>query len=201
MNFFAFLVAAAAVVAAAVSRREDVIRFKIDNDNNNALFNEAHQGRVPRLKNYVFKNCGDSKTDLAQVGNIVLGPDPVHFPGPLTVSFEVNITKTLDAPIKGQVVLSKKFGESWIKIPCIGLIGSCQYDDLCDILKNAVCPPPFQDHDIPCKCPFTQGQYALPSSKFVVEVPVFPTGEYHAHGNLTSNGQRVACVDLMVSFD
>ncbi|GFS19259.1 ganglioside GM2 activator [Elysia marginata] len=199
--FLAVVVAASAAVF--VSGKDDVVTFKIDKKLH-PLFADStsvlKQGSAPQLQNYVFKNCGDPKTDLAKVGSIVLGPDPVVFPGPLTVSFQVNITKTLDAPLKGQVVLEKKLGSSWIKIPCIGVIGSCEYSDVCDLLKNAQCPPPFVAKNIPCKCPFSQGNYALPSSKFVVEVPVFPAGDYHAHGNLTSNGQQVACVDLFVTF-
>ena len=58
------------------------------------------QGRRPQPRNYQFKNCGNPKTDIAKVGNIVLGPDPVHFPGPLHVSFQVNISRTVDAPLK-----------------------------------------------------------------------------------------------------
>ncbi|KAK3788813.1 hypothetical protein RRG08_029260 [Elysia crispata] len=198
------LILLAVVVAAVLVSGEDgIVKFKIPLLSH-PMFADSKiftpQEKTPQLTNYVFKNCGDPKTDLAKVGNIVLGPDPVTFPGVLTVSFQVNITKTLDAPLKGQVVLSRKTGDTWIKIPCIGVIGSCDYSDVCDLLKNAVCPPPFQAKSIPCKCPFSQGNFVLPTSKFEVDVPVFPTGDYHAHGELTSNSQRVACIDLFVSF-
>ncbi|GFN77659.1 ganglioside gm2 activator [Plakobranchus ocellatus] len=102
---------------------------------------------------------------------------------------------------QGSVVLSKKLGDTWIKIPCIGKIGSCNYTDVCDLLKNAQCPAPFVSHSIPCKCPFTKGNYKLPSSEFIVEVAVFPTGDYHAVGKLsTGDNKSVACVELFVTF-
>ncbi|RUS72980.1 hypothetical protein EGW08_019263 [Elysia chlorotica] len=99
----AVVVVVAAVAAVAVNGAEDVIKFKIDTLNHPILAGSKtlkSQTRTPILKNYVFKNCGNPKTDLAQVGDIVLGPDPVVFPGTLTVSFAVNITKMVDAPLK-----------------------------------------------------------------------------------------------------
>ena len=52
------------------------------------------------------------------------------------------------------LVLERKVGSAWIKIPCIGDIGSCTYDDLCETLSGAECPDPFVDNGVPCKCPF-----------------------------------------------
>ncbi|RUS72979.1 hypothetical protein EGW08_019262 [Elysia chlorotica] len=79
----------------------------------------------------------------------------------------------------GSVVLSKKLGSTWIKIPCIGVIGSCEYADVCDLLKNAECPPPFQAKNIPCKCPFNQ-------PKSYLERRVHHLGDVHSEGD----GQR-----------
>ena len=53
------------------------------------------------------------------------------------------------------VYLGKKVGSIWVKVPCIGEIGSCTYDDLCSILSMIPeCPDPFTSNGVPCQCPF-----------------------------------------------
>ena len=56
--------------------------------------------------------------------------------------------------VQAQVYLGKKVGSTWIKIPCIGNIGSCTYDDLCELLAGVTCPDPFVSAGVPCQCPF-----------------------------------------------
>ncbi|XP_055895509.1 ganglioside GM2 activator-like [Biomphalaria glabrata] len=158
--------------------------------------------RKPQLKTYKYINCGDPKKELANLTSLVLGPDPLVFPGALYVEFAVKIHTLVDTPLKADVVLEKKVGDSWLKIPCIGFIGSCEYDDVCEFLSLITeCPQPFVDAGVPCKCPFQKGVYKLPKTEFDVEIPIFPPGDYHGKANLTRNDQSVACVELFTTFD
>uniref|UniRef100_A0A2C9KU99 MD-2-related lipid-recognition domain-containing protein n=1 Tax=Biomphalaria glabrata TaxID=6526 RepID=A0A2C9KU99_BIOGL len=117
--------------------------------------------------------------------------------------FDFLMTKSKKTPFEqADVVLEKKVGDSWLKIPCIGFIGSCEYDDVCEFLSLITeCPQPFVDAGVPCKCPFQKGVYKLPKTEFDVEIPIFPPGDYHGKANLTHNDQSVACVELFTTFD
>ena len=44
----------------------------------------------------------------------------------------------------------------WITVPCIDNVGSCTYDNVCDLLVTFACPPPFKKYGIPCSCPFAK---------------------------------------------
>ncbi|CAL1535895.1 unnamed protein product [Lymnaea stagnalis] len=157
--------------------------------------------KVPGLKTYKYVNCGNPSTDLANLLQLVIGPDPLTFPGPLNVQFSVNIKTLVDAPIKGQLLLAKKVGDSWLKIPCVGIIGSCTYDDVCALLALiSECPPQFVTAGVPCQCPFQKGSYTLPTAEFDVEIPLFPAGDYHAVANLTRNADSISCVEIFATF-
>lgn len=189
-----------------LARSSGSLRFGVQNfqiqDEDRELFDFLMTGRkkATKLGKYIFKNCGTGK-EIFNIKNLVFGPDPISFPGDLTVSFDGTINSDVDAPLKATVLLEKKFGSSYIKIPCIGNIGSCTYDDLCQLLAGATCPPPFVTNKVPCKCPFRKGSYSLPSATFEVDAAVFPSGDYHASANVTLNGNLVTCIDIMASFD
>lgn len=56
-------------------------------------------------------------------------------------------------------MVEKALGDLWIQLPCIDQLGSCTYDDVCNILDNLIppgmpCPEPLLTYGIPCHCPF-----------------------------------------------
>jgi len=55
----------------------------------------------------------------------------------------------LSLTVKKQVIF-------WITVPCIDNVGSCTYDDLCNIMTQFGCPAPFKEYGIPCRCPFAK---------------------------------------------
>lgn len=172
-----------------------VVRFSVY-ENEDVVINR------PRLTNYVYKNCAPTDKEIFNLISLTFSPDPLSFPGPLNVSFSGVATSMVDAPLKAEVYLGKKMGNAWIKIPCIGEIGSCTYDDVCDLLSNiGECPQEFVDNNIPCKCPFHAGTYKLPVASFDVEAAIFPPGDYHAQANLTYNGNLVGCYELYATFE
>merc|ERR1712213_220250 len=160
------LVVLAALALCAVSLPSDnVLRWQIED------------GAKYTLTGYKFSNCLPADKENGVISSLVFKPDPLVFPGPLSVTFKEEIK----APLKGEVVLHKKVGSTWIKIPCIGKIGSCTYDDVCDLLSGiSECPSSFVNAGIPCNCPFEKKTYTLPGADFTVEAAVFPAGDYHA---------------------
>jgi len=176
-----------------------VVRFSIKELEEDLKVIDLLTHGTSRLQKYQFINCGTA-TDALNVTTLNLTPDPITFPGTLGVDFAGEFRSTLDAPLSAQVTLERKVGSTYIKIPCIGSIGSCAYDDLCQMLNGATCPPPFVTNGVPCKCPFTKGSYKLPSVSFEVDAAVFPPGDYHAKGELTFGGKSAGCVELYASF-
>ncbi|KAH9495929.1 Ganglioside GM2 activator [Bulinus truncatus] len=162
---------------------------------------DQHLNRKPGLKTFKYNNCGNPAYELANLTSLVLGPDPLLFPGVLYVQFAVDVHTVVDTPVKADVLLEKKVGSNWLKIPCVGFIGSCTYDDVCELLSQIPeCPEPFVDAGVPCQCPFQKGSYSLPQTEFDVEIPIFPSGDYHARANLTRNDDWVACVEIFATF-
>ena len=75
----------------------------------------------------------------------------------------------------------KMIGKFKFEVPCIEGIGSCTYDDVCDLLpKNAQdCPAFFKQNNIPCNCPFPQGDYKTSGLSFDIEFNAkIPKGNY-----------------------
>ncbi|KAK7097292.1 ganglioside GM2 activator-like isoform X2 [Littorina saxatilis] len=185
-----FLVVFAALAACTIGV-PSVVRFAVNNE---------YRQNV-RLQTYSFKNCLPADQEMGVVSRLVFSPDPLSFPGPLNVSFAIDVKSTVSAPLKGSLYLGKKIDNTWIKVPCIGQIGSCSYDDVCALLSGIPgCPQPFVDAGIPCQCPFQKGSYNLPVASFDVNTAVFPPGDYHLQANLTYNNQPVGCYDIMVTF-
>lgn len=54
----------------------------------------------PRLQTFSFKNCAPSSKEIGVVNSLSFMPDPLSFPGPLQVAFDLTIKSTLDAPLK-----------------------------------------------------------------------------------------------------
>ena len=57
--------------------------------------------KKPRLGSWSFKACDDTKKGSFVVNNLDIGPDPLVFPGPLSVAFSVNVVgSTVKSPLK-----------------------------------------------------------------------------------------------------
>jgi len=148
------------------------------------------------LLSFSWSDCGSSH-DIVKVKSVSVNPDPIRLPGTLNVSFAADFIKTIDAPLKMEVKLEKHEAFFWLPIPCIEGIGSCTYDDVCETLMHAECPPALVAANIPCKCPFPQGSYSLPfTSKAVDPGTAVPSGEYRVTVNLSMKGQPVACLNV-----
>lgn len=56
---------------------------------------------------------------------------------------------------KASVLIEKSILGKYIKLPCIDNVGSCDYDDMCQLLNQiSQCPDPLVAAGIPCQCPF-----------------------------------------------
>ncbi|KAL5012971.1 hypothetical protein ScPMuIL_011522 [Solemya velum] len=113
-----------------------------------------------------------------QIKQISVSPDPVVLPGSITLSFTIKVTKPVTSPLDTRVLMELKSGETWDVFPCIGVIGSCNFTDLCALLEPVQCPNEFIQAGVPCKCPFPKGTYTLPPFNIDIGAAALPTGEY-----------------------
>jgi len=147
----------------------------------------------------VPKPCGSGE-QIINITSITIKPYPLYLPGYLTIGFDVTINDNVPetAQLTADLELEWKAGSHWVKIPCIGNIGSCSYSDLCSLTQTIpACPPEFQANGIPCKCPFNKGHYKLPELTVQIDASVFLSGEYSAKVSLTESDKgQVACYTL-----
>ncbi|KAJ6667858.1 hypothetical protein lerEdw1_016179 [Lerista edwardsae] len=171
------------------------------------LYNHKHS-RLMEVQNFQWSNCGPS-SNPSVVRSLSLSPDPIVIPGEVTVSVVAATTVALVAPQKMQIILEKRIGDMWLKVPCVDDVGSCTYSDFCATLDSVIppgqqCPEPLQSYGIPCHCPFRAGTYTLPPSVFYIpnmDLPSFLTnGDYKLQATLSNGDQLEGCLKMAFSL-
>ncbi|XP_014919416.1 ganglioside GM2 activator [Herpailurus yagouaroundi] len=163
---------------------------------------------LKQLSSFSWDNCDEGK-DPAVIKSLTLEPDPIAFPGNLTVSIEARTEVPLTSPQKVELTVEKEVAGFWAKVPCVEQIGSCTYEDFCQIIDTVIppgepCPEPLHTYGLPCHCPFKAGVYSLPESDFTLpqlEVPGWlSSGHYRIKTVLSSGGERLGCVKISASL-
>ncbi|XP_045407293.1 ganglioside GM2 activator [Lemur catta] len=163
---------------------------------------------LKQLSSFSWDNCDEGK-DPAVIKSLTLEPDPIVVPGNVTISANGKTSVALTSPLKVELTVEKEVAGFWVKIPCVEQIGSCTYEDFCDVLDTIIppgepCPEPLHTYGLPCHCPFKDGTYSLPKSDFTVpdlELPSWlSTGNYRIESILSSDGSRLACVKIAASL-
>uniref|UniRef100_A0A3Q0S704 Ganglioside GM2 activator n=1 Tax=Amphilophus citrinellus TaxID=61819 RepID=A0A3Q0S704_AMPCI len=163
---------------------------------------------ILQVSGFSWKNCGQLD-DPAVLKTLSVSPDPISIPGDLTASASGSTSVELSAPLALNVTLEKEVAGFWVKVPCLEEVGSCHYQDACDILNQLIppgqdCPEPLHTYGLPCRCPFKAGSYSLPQSDFYlpnVDLPYWLTnGNYRVQGVLGSQGKELGCLELTLSI-
>ncbi|XP_068427006.1 ganglioside GM2 activator [Clinocottus analis] len=155
-----------------------------------------------------WKNCGAPEAP-AVLKTLTVSPDPISIPGALQASASGATSVELAAPLAVNVTLEKEVAGFWVRVPCLEDLGSCHYEDVCELLTLLTppgqdCPEPLHTYGLPCRCPFGAGSYSLPLSDFelpVVELPSWLTnGNYRVIGVLGSGDAALGCLKLSLSL-
>nr|XP_055033208.1 ganglioside GM2 activator-like [Misgurnus anguillicaudatus] len=163
--------------------------------------------RLTKVSGFSWKNCG-KQGNAVQMKTLKVSPDPISIPGKLTVEASLTTSAALTSPLSVDLTLKRRTG-LWIKIPCIGQIGSCRYPNVCDLLDQLIppgqdCPELLQTYGLPCHCPFNAGDYAFPPLDFnisKIELPRFLTnGNYNVQGVLRSPDGELGCLEISFSL-
>ncbi|XP_032106046.1 ganglioside GM2 activator [Sapajus apella] len=166
------------------------------------------QAHPKKLRKFSWDNCDEGK-DPAVIRSLTVEPDPIIIPGNVTLSVVGSTSVPLSSPLKMDLLLEKEVAGLWIKIPCTDQIGSCTFEDFCDVLDmlfptGEPCPEPLHTYGLPCHCPFKEGTYSLPQSEFTVpslELPSWlTTGNYRMQSVLSSSERRVGCIKIAASL-
>ncbi|XP_013363621.1 PREDICTED: ganglioside GM2 activator [Chinchilla lanigera] len=164
--------------------------------------------RLSRLGGFSWDNCDEGK-DPAVIKGLTVEPDPIVIPGDMIVSAEGKTSVPLTSPLKVELTVEREVAGLWIKIPCVEQLGSCTYDDICNVLATYIppgepCPEPLHTYGLPCHCPFKEGTYSLPRSNFTVpdlELPSWlSTGNYRIQSVLSRREKRLGCVRISASL-
>ncbi|KAM6150495.1 ganglioside GM2 activator [Erethizon dorsatum] len=164
--------------------------------------------RPSRLGSFSWDNCDEGK-DPAVIKGLTVEPDPIVIPGNVTISAAGRTSVRLTSPLKVELILEREVAGLWVKIPCVEQLGSCTYDDFCNVIDTYLppgepCPEPLHTYGLPCHCPFKEGTYSLPRSDFTVpdlELPGWlSTGNYRVQSILSNSEQRLGCVRISASL-
>ena len=131
----------------------------------------------------------------------------VSLPGNITADGAATLSRAVGGDggaVSVSLELKKKIFGSFEKLPCVSNVGSCDYDDVCSMLK----PVPAAECPLPqgCACPFAAGDYALPAPySTYVELPAsvpswLSSGSYKAHIQASDDTGAVACLDLEIEL-
>ncbi|KAK9518544.1 hypothetical protein VZT92_023850 [Zoarces viviparus] len=166
--------------------------------------------KVPKTQilGFDWKNCGAPDAP-AVLKTLTVSPDPIVIPGDLQASASGSTTVELSAPLAVNVTLEKEVAGFWVKVPCVEEVGSCHYEDLCDLLTQLVppgqdCPEPLHTYGLPCRCPFKAGSYSLPESDFYLPFMDLPSwltnGNYRLQGVLGLQDKQLGCLQVSLSL-
>ncbi|KAK1343478.1 hypothetical protein QTO34_016258 [Cnephaeus nilssonii] len=162
-----------------------------------------------RISSFSWENCDGGK-DPVLIKSLNVEPNPIVEPGNVTVSAETHTSVPLSSPLKVDLTVQKEMAGFWVKVPCVEQIGSCTYEDICNVFDiflppGEPCPEPLHTYGLPCHCPFKEGKYSLPKS--VINIPHLDlpswlsTGNYRIQNILSSGKKHLGCFKIDVSLE
>ncbi|KAL4230149.1 ML domain [Mactra antiquata] len=152
------------------------------------------------LKEFSWKDCSKPGS-IVNIKSLSISPDPLSFPGPFDVATQFILKQSLNASLNTALKVEKRIFGTYIDIPCVDNIGSCDYPDLCAMLApiKSKCPDPLKKIGIDCQCPVNEGVYSLPKTEFDIAASIIPTGDYRIQASITMNKEPVVCLQLAIT--
>lgn len=201
-SWFYFGVATAFAAIAVVCSNEWSLDSRIQDELNGLtkIFRSHRENKgVLRMQ---WKDCG-KKSYPVHVNDITLMPTKLKFPGNITFGFRGELSRTLAAPLKLQLIVKAKVSFMWITVKCKNNVGSCTYDNVCEILSKFDCPAILTKYGIPCHCPFARGTYNLPPTTLYVNKRLPKQAKnrrIRVKAILRQGSETVACTQVEVAL-
>ncbi|CAH0561080.1 unnamed protein product [Brassicogethes aeneus] len=150
-----------------------------------------------QVKNLAISKCSQNNYPIEVVNlNIVLENSKAKVSGTLYSSLD------LISPISAEVHVKRRVLGMWIPLPCVDLMGSCNYLDLCKygVPQEKECDRTFKENKVPCRCPIGKGNYTInptidlkPTKSIVNNVE---TGRYKGSATVKINKDLLACYNF-----
>jgi len=137
---------------------------------------------------FYWKDCGGGQ-DAGHATSLTLSPAPLKIPGQIWLGFDVKLKSDIKAPVSITVEIKKKIAFIFVKVKTLTLA------DICAVLAQTQCPPKLTN----CHCPFTLGDYSMPSTPLMVDRKDIPGGDYHVTIWFKQGSQELGCLYLELS--
>lgn len=154
---------------------------------------------------FSIQDCGkDTDPVKIDTSSVKVSPDPIEIPGKVDFSGSLVISKEIANITKLELVVKRKLFGIWIKLPCIGNLGSCTFKDICPKLEKLIptCPEELKKHGINCRCPAEPNKYSISNMIFPIpsNIPAEVTsGSYEVKATLTDTNGEVMCYQITAS--
>lgn len=157
------------------------------------VYMDQEPGDLERVR-FDWGNCDGNLP--VQVISLDVQPDPIVMPGNININFNVQSDVSIQAPVRMEVLFKKRFAYLWFVVPCTDNVGTCTYDDVCEMVAQYQCPPEFEEYKIPCQCPVDAGSYVLPDSQLPMtfQPSIFEQGSYYAEVRMYQGDAEVGCI-------
>ncbi|XP_053575625.1 ganglioside GM2 activator-like [Bombina bombina] len=161
------------------------------------------------INSITWANC-EGESLPGKIKSLSVSPDPVSIPGDVTISTVLDTTVPLASPLQIVINAEKELLGEWITVPCVDKIGSCTYNNVCDLLNlvfppGKECPALLRSYGLPCHCPFKAGSYSLPDTTLKIPNISLPswlaTGSYKVTGILKAGDKEIGCAKFTFSLD
>ncbi|KAM8973288.1 ganglioside GM2 activator [Pelodytes ibericus] len=165
--------------------------------------------KLSTVNGFSWSNC-DGESLPGKIKSLAVHPDPINIPGDMTLSTVLSTKVSVASPLKIAITAEKELMGEWMKVPCIDHLGSCTYDDACDILDSLIqpgqeCPEPLRTYGLPCHCPFKAGSYSLPNTSIKIPNLSLPSwlanGNYRVTGIMSHGDEEIGCAKFTFTLE
>ncbi|CAF0836033.1 unnamed protein product [Adineta steineri] len=149
--------------------------------------------------NLSWNNCGPN-SDSIQLQSLSITPDPIRIPGGFNITGSASVALEIPTDVHVTVLLERKVGPFFVKVPCVDNFGSCNYGNACELWAE-FCPKYAARFGLPCECPIAANIYSVSNANIVVDKKVPPEllGEYRATVDIGSSQNHLGCVNIDLS--
>ncbi|XP_053380347.1 ganglioside GM2 activator-like [Mercenaria mercenaria] len=161
---------------------------------------------------FSFESCPGIENTFIRFSNVKLTPDPVFYPGNVTLSYDVLILRPFDNDnFKLEITVHKNLLFGYVIVPCFHQIASqnsCTYP-ACDITDLRLIVPfvdAYKTPRPPAACPLPRGEYHFPPTTF--KLPnltkaslILWQGDYKVNAALKDKrtGETAGCFNIKLS--
>ncbi len=99
------------------------------------------------------------------------------------------------------MLLERKVGPFFVKVPCVDNFGSCNYGNVCDLWAE-FCPKYAAEYGLPCQCPIPADTYSVSNANIFIakNLPPELLGEYRTTVDIGSRSGHLGCINIDLSI-